>query len=294
MTNRAILIIFFLLISFTNVMTASEINEKNEIGEEKVIFLDENLEESISEELDIPIGEITVENIASLEELDAIGKNITNLSGLEYAVNLKKLNLFQNEITDISPLINLVKLEELNLAHNNIKDISFLKELKELKYLDLYDNDIVDISLLGELSNLEHLDLRENSITNISSLKNVNNLKYLDLKKQNINLYNDVCSTNYIEITDLDGVIHTIEISLSDSYIWEIPVIVGGASTTFSGFVENYNCESSKFSEVNSLHTNTNEDSTSKANKLGKYIFSGLMLIILFVSVKKKGRNEKF
>ena len=60
--------------------------------------------QAIRDALDKPAGSITVGDMQSLEILDARLKNISSISGLQYAVNLKTLDLSTNSISDISPL----------------------------------------------------------------------------------------------------------------------------------------------------------------------------------------------
>ena len=88
-----------------------------------VHFPDPNLEAAVREALNKPTGDITTEDMATLTSLDAKGRGIVDLSGLEYAVNLHKLILVDNQISDISPLAGLIKLEYLDLAANQIGDI---------------------------------------------------------------------------------------------------------------------------------------------------------------------------
>jgi hypothetical protein len=77
----------------------------------EVVFKDPNLEAAVREALNIPTGPITSDDMAKLTSLDAHERNIQDLSGLEYAVNLQWLDLDGNQITDISPLSGLTNLQ---------------------------------------------------------------------------------------------------------------------------------------------------------------------------------------
>ena len=67
---------------------------------------DENLEAAIRDALDKQEGDITEEDMASLDEtLDASGRDIQDLTGLEHATNLDELILNDNQISDIGPLV---------------------------------------------------------------------------------------------------------------------------------------------------------------------------------------------
>ena len=56
--------------------------------------------------------------------LEAKGKKIANLSGLEKCKNLASLRLTKNQITNLKPLAGLSNLQSLDLAGNQIKDLS--------------------------------------------------------------------------------------------------------------------------------------------------------------------------
>lgn len=135
-----------------------------EMEAEAVEIGDPNLDEAIREALEKPGGELTVEELAGLEELNAPIREIASLDGLEHAVNLRSLNLYRNKISDLTPLGGLEKLEVLILTSNEIKDISPLGGLNNLQELNLSENRISDLSLVQweNLAALENLDLRYN------------------------------------------------------------------------------------------------------------------------------------
>ena len=113
--------------------------------------------------------------------LEANGRQITDLTGLEYAVNLKGLNLGDNQISDITPLAESTIIEGLELHYNNISDISSLAAMTNLSGLNLDGNSVSDLSPLTELINLQNLLLWENSVSDISPLAGLTHLQNLAL-----------------------------------------------------------------------------------------------------------------
>ena len=106
---------------------------------------------------------------------------ITDLRGIEFAINLKELSLWSNNITDISPVVSLTHLRTLSLGGNAISDISPLANRTDpLLMLDLSSNTISDISPLANL-NLGMLSLGGNAISDISPLAGLTHLGYLHL-----------------------------------------------------------------------------------------------------------------
>ena len=130
---------------------------------------------------------ITQAEMATLGSLDASDADITDLTGLEFAVNLTELDLGYNNIADISPLSSLTNLTVLFLNHNSIMDISSLSGLTNLTSLNLWANSITDISPLSSLTNLTVLHLKYNkNIADISPLSGLTNLTVLRLSENNI------------------------------------------------------------------------------------------------------------
>lgn len=83
---------------------------------------------------------INSSNILSLEELDASGLGITDLSGLESTKNLSLLDLSDNNIKDVTLLSSLDNLNALFLNNNNIIDLSPVANIAQ-KIITTYGTD---------------------------------------------------------------------------------------------------------------------------------------------------------
>ncbi|MBA5942306.1 MAG: leucine-rich repeat domain-containing protein [Methanophagales archaeon] len=148
----------------SNTVTITVIEDEPE-PDQVVIFPDPNLEAAIREALGIPADvNIYRSDLERLTELRASNRGISDLTGLEYAVNLQGLRLGWNQITDISPLSALTELRVLHLDRNQIADITPLSGLTKLGEVEfewwLREREGVKISL----------GLRHNEITKISAL----------------------------------------------------------------------------------------------------------------------------
>ena len=147
-------------------------------------------------------AEYTVEELASIRELDASGSEIESLGGLEAATGLDTLILDGNAVTELAPLGHLAKLTRLELADNGIEDLSGLAPLKSLRRLGLAGNPITDLSPLAELIDLGQLDLESSSVADIAPLADLTNLTTLNL---NFNDIVDISSlTRLTRMTTLD------------------------------------------------------------------------------------------
>jgi Leucine-rich repeat (LRR) protein len=163
-----------------------------------VYFADANLKAAVEEELYIsdptPIDMLALTQLIQLNYY--IRNNaISDLTGLEYAVNLVDVNLPFHRIEDLSPLSGLSRLRTLGLLGNYVEDISPLSALRNLQALDLEQNKIVDISALSNLSNLAAVNLHRNFISDLSPLSGLTALRYVDVRA---NPLNDVAYVVYL------------------------------------------------------------------------------------------------
>ena len=157
---------------------------------QEVHIPDENLANAIRETLNLPTNAvITADAMLDLTRLSLPGKGITDLTGLEHAVNLTALNLGAwvdgewqtNPISDVSPLAALTQLTYLVLNDTAVSDVSPLANLTQLTYLVLNDTAVSDVSPLANLTQLTELNLNRTAVSDVSSLANLTQLTWLDL-----------------------------------------------------------------------------------------------------------------
>ena len=132
---------------------------------------DTDLREAIEEALGKASGaRITAEEMVTLTRIDAGSRDISDLTGLESAINLEVLELRQNTISDISPLTRLVRLHRLGLQDNAISDLTPLAGLINLNSLSLEGNVVSDLTPIAGLINLRGLGISDNLIVDLSPL----------------------------------------------------------------------------------------------------------------------------
>ena len=291
-----------------NVNTTKPVGEENNKKDEEVIIKDKNLRKLINKNIDTSRADdekITRKEIESLKEISMrdIKDNpilkakslkdtpefkfiqsygITNLSGLENAVNLEKLDLGENEISDLSPIAKLNKLLKLSLIRNRISDLTPISELTNLEYLDLYANKIEDISPLAKLTNLRHLDLHNNNnqtgapvhptvsggINDISAVRNMSKLELLSLGSNNITDITPIKNLTNVKDLVLSGN-HISNYEGLEQYISDILAkqMSGEGSVSFAGQRLNYD------KTVDVSKTNVSIDSPFRGiNELGEKI----------------------
>ena len=202
---------------------------------------DPNLRAAIEWELGkSPGAEITAQEMATLTyRLGAANANISDLTGLEFAIDLEGLYLRNNSISDISALAGLTNLEDLSLSNNNISDLSPLAGLTNLSWLSLSNNNISDLSPLAGLTNLSWLSLSNNNISDISALAGLRSLDDLDLSNNNISdlsplaglssLDVDLSNNNISDLSPLAGLSYW-DVDLSNNNISDISALAGLSS----------------------------------------------------------------
>lgn len=206
---------------------------------------DPGLEEAVREKLDRPRGPVYQADLTTITELDASGRGITSLKGLEHFTKLVDLNLEDNKVADLTPLSKLGMLKNLNLRNNGIislesinfqsithlplrkinlshnvkrmnnvettrlSDISLLKKLTSLEELELRDNHIEDLTPLSGLTSLKVLDLRENKFKEVEAIKDLKELEELNLRDndiQSIQPLSDLINLRYLNIHSNDKI----------------------------------------------------------------------------------------
>ncbi|MGG5784962.1 leucine-rich repeat domain-containing protein [Bacillus albus] len=180
-----------------------EIKEDNEQKEN--VILDKTLQQHINKEnlgrenLNAPITKEDLLQIKKLEVLKEKGKEIKDITGLEYMTNLEKLTLEGVGLKNIEFISNLEKLNAVNVSHNQIEDISPLTSLKNLQWLNLADNHIKDVSVFGSMLDLLSLKLAGNEIRDVRPLIQLGQWFTIDVGRQNI-ILNDAKINEEIQV----------------------------------------------------------------------------------------------
>ena len=147
---------------------------------------DANLRAAIRVALGLAAGaDFSRAQLAALKTL-AVPLAVTDLTGLEHAINLTSIDVKNSQITSLKALARATKLTALDLSDNDITDITSLQHLTGLIKLDLRGNNITDIAPLDNLTNLTTLLLSDNDITDITSLQYLTNLTTLILGDNDI------------------------------------------------------------------------------------------------------------
>lgn len=169
-------------ITVDGIVEESQSNTNNII----VTFKDKNLEQAVRDTINKPTGDICKSDVEKITELNAVAKEIKDISGIEKLINLRDLGLSLNQISNINPLSGLSNLLYLRLDINQISNIDSLSALTNLQVINLQDNQISDINALNGLTNLSYLNLAQNQISDVNALSKLTNLQQLGLHSNQI------------------------------------------------------------------------------------------------------------
>ncbi|MCR6778522.1 leucine-rich repeat domain-containing protein [Bacillus thuringiensis] len=162
--------------------------------ESQNVILDKTLQQHINKEnlgrenLNAPITKedlLQIKTVEILKEKEK-GKEIKDITGLEYMTNLEKLTLEGVGLKNIEFISNLKQLNDVNVSHNQIEDTTPLSLLKNLQWLNLTDNRIKDVTVLGSMLDLLSLKLAENEIRDVRPLIQLGQWGTIDVRRQKV------------------------------------------------------------------------------------------------------------
>ena len=130
------LVIIFLLINSVIEIVNSQMDFRT------INFQDKNFEQAIRNEINKKVGEITLDDLMNITEIDFSDYDLRTIKEIEYFINLQELRIDVSLINDISPICKLYKLERISIG--NFKDANLID---------------VDIEKIGNMINLKELYL---------------------------------------------------------------------------------------------------------------------------------------
>jgi internalin A len=149
-----------------------------------LVFADPRLEEVVRVAIGKATGDIELVDVSELIMLEAGGRGIGDLAGVQCLPALAHAFLRANSVSDLRPLAELTGLTALWLDENDISDVGPLAGLTGLTVLSLDWNNISDVSPLVGLTSLAELHLAYNNISDLSPLAaatGLNSLVLLDV-----------------------------------------------------------------------------------------------------------------
>ena len=146
-------------------MDFTPIATPDQVPDEPIAFTDPKLEAAVRESMGAGDGPISRLDAYYLTELHLNGRGITDITALQYFVNLTWLEMADNEITDLEPIKGLTRLTALFMPNNRVTSLEPLRGMSSLDFLSVANNLIADVSPLLDKAKLKQLFLAGNPIT---------------------------------------------------------------------------------------------------------------------------------
>ncbi len=181
-------------------------------ADDVVVFPDPVLDSIMHGVTGVPEGnDIYASNLSPITSLDVNGMGITDITGLEYCINMQSLNLRDNPITNISPLSTMTNMWSLAMTNMSITDISPVAGMTVIDSLYFEDNNVSDISALGNLTILQWVFFGNNHVVDISPLANCTILNFCLVEGNEI-----------VDVSPLSGLASLSDLRLTNNNIVNI------------------------------------------------------------------------
>jgi len=200
-------------IFFAALLCSCSLNPAEEASEPIVVnFPDPNFEALIREVLNIPDGEITNQDMWTITKLTGGGREINDISGIEYCSGLTILTLYENFIINIDLLSDLVLLNHVDIRNNLIMDIKPLIDNigigigNDAIYLN--DNPLSDESIFQYKPQLQAkgISVYSNATPSSPGVVNIIDVNFEIILREHLNKLNgDILNTDLELITKIDG-----------------------------------------------------------------------------------------
>jgi Leucine-rich repeat (LRR) protein len=196
---------------------------------QEVSIPDPGLNAAIREALHKPAGPLTVQDMMSLTNLNAAGRQVADLEGLGAANNLIYASLRGNQLSgNVAVPTGLTNLNFLRLGYNQIGSLFLPADLTSLTMLEVNDNALTTFTLPAGLTNLSSLDLGGNQLTNVSLPAGLTSLVSLDLGYG----LGAPCANHLTDLSFLKGLTNLVWLNLSGNCLTSLTLPPGLTSLT--------------------------------------------------------------
>ncbi|MHC5438702.1 leucine-rich repeat domain-containing protein, partial [Listeria seeligeri] len=146
---------------------------------------------------------VTQEQLDSITSLNASGKNITDVTGINQLTNLTSIDLSQNQLTSIAPITDLTSLTSLNVSNNllSIVVITTAQNIPNLTSLNISNNPTITKLSIADQANLTSFSASlGGSQTSALEELTLSNLPALTQATGSANSANSINFSNYSDV----------------------------------------------------------------------------------------------
>ncbi|QDA76147.1 hypothetical protein EOT00_04255, partial [Listeria seeligeri] len=146
---------------------------------------------------------VTQEQLDSITSLNASGKNITDVTGINQLTNLTSIDLSQNQLTSIAPITDLTSLASLNVSNNllSIVVITTAQNIPNLTSLNISNNPTITKLSIADQAKLTSFSASlGGSHTSALEELTLSNLPALTQAAGSANSANSINFSNYSDV----------------------------------------------------------------------------------------------
>ncbi|MBC2019228.1 LapB repeat-containing protein [Listeria seeligeri] len=195
---------------------------------------------------------VTQEQLDAITSLNASGKNITDVTGINQLTNLTTIDLSQNQLTSIEPITNLTALTSLNVSNNLLRSvvITTVQNLPNLTSLNISNNPTITKLSIADQAKLTSINASIGGVHQ-SALEELtlSNLPALTQAGGSTSSANSVTFSNYSDVlttVKLNGLPKIQCVYLQNNLIDDIDV------HDMAGLTDLY-LDSNELTEINNL-----------------------------------------
>lgn len=208
-----------------------------------VTIPDVNLEKCIRRQYDVAPGSpITNKVLESIQALQCAASEISDLTGMEHAINLTSVNLYQNKLTSLAPLANSSKLVDINVGNNKLVSLKGLENSPKIQILNASNNLLTDVSVIKKMGYINSIDLSENRISDLSQLT----FELLDENNDKINTV-DLSHNRISDLSAINSMPFVRNLNLSHNLIVDIAPIANKRALETLNLEHNFITDPSPF-----------------------------------------------
>ena len=200
-----------------------------------VTIKDANLEALVREQIGVPEGDITVEDMQMLYGLSLKYDEVPvyELDGLEYAYNMYFISYYGGSehnavLKSLAPLAKLPLLEYISVSYATVEEAPPLFETPVMDRASFIDLNLTDFGFLSGCTGMTQLTVASCGISSIEFVRGMNGIERLDIDRNKIK-----------DISPVEGKTKLTSIDLQDNEITDIGALA--SCTSLESVIISYN-----------------------------------------------------
>jgi hypothetical protein len=174
---------------------------------------------------------------------NAAQKNLSDVTGIEYFININRLYLSGNKLTFLPDLSRLTQLIRLHVDTNKLTTLPDLQAMTSLQYLWCHYNKITSLPSMANMTSVQSFFCQRNLLTSLPDITGMSSLNHFicsdnlitalpaDMSSL-ISLNRLLCTNNNLTSVDLTSIPNVKEVHLRNNNLSNFPNITGMTQLT--------------------------------------------------------------